>query len=193
MGQFFTTVGGNVVGIPQGNYNTQASASSPSDLVGALAADANSALAPVKFLSSYESMLLQSEAIARGWGTGDDQMMFEAAIDANFNAYGLTSTDATAYINGSYWGAYPSGGTTQEKVRHIITQKWFCMTGNQGFEAWTEQRRTGYPDFFTVSVNSLAGAGKFPGRFLYPNTEVTRNQKFPGQKLVTDKVWWDAH
>jgi hypothetical protein len=92
----------------------------------------------------------------------------------------------------SYWGAYPSAGTTQEKIRHIITQKWFSMCGNQGIEAWTEWRRTGYPDFFVISRNSRIG-NVFPVRLPYPDDEVSNNQKFPGQKQVTDKVWWDAN
>jgi hypothetical protein len=65
------------------------------------------------------------------------------------------------------------------------------MTGTQSFEAWTEWRRTGIPNFFSYSQNSIIGQ-KYPGAFLYPNTELTRNGKFPGQRLVTAKVWWDV-
>jgi len=90
------------------------------------------------------------------------------------------------------FGAYPSGGSIEDQVKTIITQKWFSMTGTQGFEAWTEWRRTGYPDFFSISANTIIGQ-KFPERFLYPNVELTRNQKFPGQPVITQKVWWDAN
>ncbi|HNB82789.1 MAG TPA: SusD/RagB family nutrient-binding outer membrane lipoprotein, partial [Chitinophagaceae bacterium] len=89
-------------------------------------------------------------------------------------------------------GVYPVGGTMEEKIRHIITQKWFAMCGNQGFEAWTEQRRTGYPDFFVQSVNSLIGAKK-PARFLYPTEEINLNANFPGLKTVDTRVWWDVN
>jgi hypothetical protein len=92
----------------------------------------------------------------------------------------------------SHWGAYPAAGTPQEKIRHIITQKWFSMCGNQGIEAWTEWRRTGFPEFFVISRNSRIG-NVFPVRVPYPDDEVSNNQKFPGQKQVTDKVWWDAN
>jgi hypothetical protein len=92
----------------------------------------------------------------------------------------------------SHWGTYPAAGTTQEKVRHIITQKWFSMCGNQGIEAWSEWRRTGFPNFFVISRNSRIG-NVFPVRVPYPDDEVSNNQKFPGQKQVTDKVWWDAN
>lgn len=212
---FFDPISVGVVGIPQGAYTLPSSTqvSVPSAVTGANAKDANSATAPVKFLSAYESKFLQAEAVARGWGVSGStaEELFLAGIDASFrdpisstafaNNYGLTADDALyAYFNGdtsagtpaAYWGQYPATGTVQQQVRHIITQKWFAMTGTQGFEAWTEWRRTGYPDFFTYSVNSIIG-DIFPRRFLYPNVELTRNQNFPGQKTVTQKVWWDIH
>ncbi len=195
---FFLKSGSSVVGLAQGNYNapTNTPVSYPSPVTGARATSAASAEAPVKLLTGYESLFLQSEAAARGWGdAGMDEELFYRGIFANFLSYGLVdNTDSSAYsdyVSGAYWGMYPTGGGTEEKVQHIITQKWFSMTGNQGFEAWTEWRRTGYPTFFTVSKTSIIG-NIFPQRFLYPNTELTRNANFPGQKTVKDKVWWDA-
>jgi hypothetical protein len=93
----------------------------------------------------------------------------------------------------SNWGTYPAAGSTDEKLKYIITQKWFSMCGNQCIEAWTEWRRTGFPNFFTVSVASRITPGVFPVRFPYPDREVTNNLNFPGQKLVTEKVWWDVN
>ena len=90
----------------------------------------------------------------------------------------------------AYWSIYSRNYTLTAKLRKIITQKWFGMCGNQGFEAWTEFRRTGYPDFFVHSVNSLIG-NQLPVRFLYPSTESTRNTAFPGLQLITTKMWWD--
>lgn len=221
---FFNPINtGAYVGIAQGNY-TIASSTQVSIPNAATGADANtdeSALAPVKFITSYESYFLQAEAAARGWGTGNAQSLFESGITASFASYSSAfdalgevlvdspevplnaATAADAYINGNadagidpaYWAQYPSGGTLQQKLRHIITQKWFSMTGNQGFEAWTEWRRTGYPDFFTVSAQSTIGKtpAAFPHRFFYPDLEVQRNLNFPGQKLITDRVYWDIH
>lgn len=181
-------------GLEQGYYNINppASYSTPSSAVGALVADPESATAPVKFISSYESLFLQAEAAARGWMSGDAKSLYEAAIQASFQeyeAFGLTSADADDYISGA--GAYP-GGSTEDNIRAIITEKWYAMNGNQNIEAWTEWRRTGYPDFFTISKTSRIG-NSFPQRIPYPETEITRNLKFPGQKDITEKVWWDAN
>lgn len=197
---FYSVVAGGFVGLEQGNYSapTNTVVSLPTPITGARATNAASAEAPVKLLTSYESYFLQAEAVARGWGTdalGTDEELFYQGIWTNFSTYGLVvaDEDSTAYTDYiiTYWGMYPASGDVETNVRHIVTQKWFSMTGTQGFEAWTEWRRTGYPDFFVYSVNSIIG-NKFPQRFLYPNTELTRNGNFPGQKTVQDKVWWDA-
>ena len=106
-------------------------------------------------------------------------------------AYGIyVNGDVANSIPPGYWAIYPTTGTVADKLRFIITQKWFSMCGNQGFEAWTEYRRTGYPDFLVHSPNSLIGSA-FPKRFMYPTSESTRNSSFPGVQPVAAKVWWD--
>jgi hypothetical protein len=174
----------------------------------------NSANAPVNFLTSWESDFLQAEVAARGWGgaSGDDQAFFYKGIQDNFSYYSkqiadVYGTSATSsvdsdYLSGyllngtttgtpGYWTIYPATGTTEQKLRFIITQKWFAMCGNQGFEAWTEWRRTGYPDFVTAIQSLSAGSQPKPKRFLYPTTESTTNTSYPGFKQITEKVWWD--
>lgn len=237
---FFNPINtGAYVGIAQGNYTVSSSTqvSIPNASTGADVSSSNqelSKVAPVKFITSYESYFLQAEAAARGWSGGNAKVLFEAGIAASFNAYskefdaldeilvdtpdaiggvpltvpikvsaatatdlylnGIT-TDSGLVIDPAYWGQFPTTGTVQDKVKFIITQKWFSMTGNQGFEAWTEWRRTGYPSWFTVSVQSAIGSSPaaFPHRFFYPDVEVQRNLNFPGQKLITDRVYWDIH
>lgn len=247
---FYAPGTGGYVGNDQGFYNTTVQATTfaiPSAAVGGDANDPASAVAPVIFISDYESLFLQAEAAVRGWGDGDDAALFQRAVAANFKAYeptfnslidvvfsplvadSIATSDTTGYpfeykydldyatktyLNGdssllagtnyylegepvtytpaSYWGQYPARGSVEERIEFIITQKWFSMCGNQNIEAWTEWRRTGYPSFFVVSVNSRIG-NNFPQRFLYPDDEVSNNANFPGQKTVTDKVWWDIN
>lgn len=198
--EFYLPAGnGTVTGIAQGNYNNSSIATGKSIggfRVAADPDDAESALAPVRFLSGYEANFLAAEAAARGWltTTATDQDLFEEGIRQNFQAYGLTATDADDYIADTMAliSKYPSAGTLDQKIESIITQKWIAMCGNQGFEAWTEWRRTGYPNIFTYSLNGLT-SGAFPRRFLYPTDEVNLNSKFPGTKQVTEKVWWDIN
>ena len=177
--------------IPQGTYraNTLKRVSSPSALVGGRATDPQSALAPVKLISAAESYFLQAEAVNRGWATtGNVKSLFDQGITASFAACGIPGA-AAAYI-----AAAPDAqltGSAANQLKSIITQKYYAMCGFQGFEAWTEWRRTGYPDFFVTSAASIIGAGRMPLRFLYPNSEVNTNLNFPGSIPVYEPVWWD--
>lgn len=187
---FYDAVGSGVVGIPQGSFNNPptTNVSPPSAATGANAKDGNSALAPVKLITDYEADFLQAEAIARGWLTGDAKAMYEQGITDNFTAYNVDG--ASDYIAQSAI-AYPTGTPIETQVKAIITQKWAAMCGNQTIEAWNEWRRTGYPSFFTISVASIIGAGRYPGIFLYPSSELTRNPNAPkSNHLVYNKVWW---
>ncbi|GAA4313346.1 SusD/RagB family nutrient-binding outer membrane lipoprotein [Compostibacter hankyongensis] len=182
---------GEVVSIPQGSYNDEPdyTISSPSAAVGADGDDPTSAQAPVKFISAAESYFLQAEAVARGWADGDAKTLFTQGIKASFEAYGI-GDQAQAYIGSASAAQWPGGGVDGQ-VQAIITQKYFAMCGNQGFEAWTEWRRTGYPDFFITSQSSILSGDQKPLRFLYPESEMNQNLNFPGLKDLTAPVWWD--
>jgi hypothetical protein len=182
--------------IPQGTYRTNSNklVSPPSPLVGgnaSAAASAQSAVAPVKLISAAESYFLQAEAAARGWGSNAAQLntLFTTGIRTSFTVLGLSDAQASAYIASAPDAKLP--GNLTGNIRAIITQKYYAMDGFQGFEAWTEWRRTGYPDFWVPSAASIIGAGKVPLRFLYPNTEITTNLNYPGTKLIDIPVWWD--
>jgi Starch-binding associating with outer membrane len=180
-----------IIGIPQGSFRTNTRVVSfPSAAVGANATNDQSANAPVKFMSASESYFLQAEAVVRGWlnvGT-PASMLFQQGIRASFASYNVPGVET--YLSTSPAARWPSRPT--EQIRAIITQKWLAMTGNQGFEAWTEWRRTGYPDFFTVSRASTLGNTRMPVRLLYPSSEVTRNLNFPGIRQIYENVWWDV-
>lgn len=206
---FNKTSVGDLTGLNQSDYDIAMPAgsySTPSAAVGADKSNVASATASVMLLSATESYMLQAEAVVRGLMSGDDAQLYYLGLHASFAAYssaikaatGLTGAEAyTIYVTGdggsilpAYWSAYPSAGTVDARVKTIITQKWFAMCGNEGFEAWTEYRRTGYPDFLVNPRNSHLGTA-FPARFLYPTTEVNANPNFPGQETMTTHVWWD--
>ncbi|MBL7699107.1 MAG: SusD/RagB family nutrient-binding outer membrane lipoprotein [Chitinophagaceae bacterium] len=184
----------SIIGIPQGSYRTTNEVFSiPSTAVGASGNEDQSAQAPVKFISAAESYFLQAEAVVRGWLTSDATAteLFEQGITSSFESYEVPGVDV--FLENSPAAQFPAG--KEQQIRAIILQKWVAMTGNQGFEAWTEWRRTGYPDFFTVSEATSLGDDRMPARLLYPASEVTRNinfEEFPGLKQVYEPVWWDV-
>jgi hypothetical protein len=147
--------------------------------------------APVIFMSEAESYFLQAEAVVRGWAAGDAEQLYYDGIALSFLRWGFSIADFNTY-SAQAAVQFPVAGTAEQKIRAIMFQKWVAMCGTQNLEAWTEWRRTGYPDIFTVSLTSNIGA-RFPVRILYPDSEVTSNPKTPPQKTITDKVWWDVN
>jgi len=209
----------NFVGLPQGLYGIAYTGYSyPSVFVAGDSYNTQpwgtyrSGNAPVNFMTSSESLFLQAEAAARGWtGRSNDDTLFFEAISASFGYYSNQflaqsgTSGATQYANyiagNSYWTQYPTTGTFAQKQQYIITQKYFSMCGNQGFEAWTEWRRTGYPNWFVISESSILGGTPgalyttgtpYPRRFTYPSSESTVNANFPGLQPITSQVWWDV-
>ena len=184
---------GTAESIPQGSYisypGTQVSP--PSPVVGGEADDPTSAKAPVKLISAAESYFLQAEAVARGWATGDVTTLYKQGIQASFTATG--AGDATTYMASAKDGLpalTKAAGNVDSLVKTVITQKYYAMCGFQGFEAWNEWKRTGYPTFIVRSAASTIDPGKWPLRMLYPNSELTSNLHFPGSIPITTPVWW---
>lgn len=186
---------GNQVGIAQGNGRNLPNPALLNDRQfskpGAAVGGPGGAAASVIFMSEAESYFLQAEAVSRGWGTGDAEQLYYDGIALSFLSWGLTINDFIIYASQST-NDFPVAGTAEQKIKAIIFQKWTAMCGTQNVEGWTEWRRTGYPDIFTVSLTSNIG-NVFPARLLYPDSEVTSNPNTPAQKLVTDKVWWDVN
>jgi hypothetical protein len=177
-----------VQGSSNQSINSRKIVSTPSPLVGGDVLNDNSATAPVKFMSAAESAFLQAEAVARGYVSGNVLALFNQGITASFTAANIPAS-AAAYIASAPDAVLPASADGQ--IKAIITQKYYAMCGAQGFEAWTEYRRTGYPDFIITSVSSVIGGENKPLRFLYPNSEVTTNTNFPGTIPLTTPVWWD--
>lgn len=178
-----------VIYMPQGAYasNTNKVCTPPAALTAGNAQNPASATAPLLFISAAESYFLQAEAVARGWASGGSaSTLFKSGIDASFATDGIPAAAAT-YEATAPDAQFPSGATNQLKT--IITQKYYAMAGLQGFEAWTEWRRTGYPDFLVTSA--AAGGRAVPIRFLYPLTEATGNLSYPGTVSASTPVWWD--
>ncbi|MBC9796874.1 RagB/SusD family nutrient uptake outer membrane protein [Sinomicrobium weinanense] len=129
------------------------------------------------WMTSAEVYFLKAEAALRGWdGAGDAKENYENGVRASFAQHGVagvdeyladatsTPADFVDAINpennyeypGDVTIAYNSGGSKEEQLEQIITQKWIAMYPD-GQEAWSEFRRTGYPRVFPVVINNSGG------------------------------------
>lgn len=125
-------------------------------------------------MSYAEVCFLKAEAALRGWaGAGDVQTNYENGIraamqEATLGSDPIPGADITAYMNG---GDVPfnSSGTFEEQLDQIITQKWLGIFP-QGYEAWAEFRRTGYPDEITLPeyIDDPSAHNNFIQKLWYP-------------------------
>lgn len=144
--------------------------------------------------SAAESLFLQSEAAARGIITGDPVALYNAGITASFEFDQVPNADAAA---ATYYGqaaiAYPAGAPLETQVQAIITQKWASLAIFGAFEAFNENRRTGYPDVPT-SIYQGANAPHQVARIFYPFVEYATNAASVGAQGTIDKfnskIFW---
>jgi len=202
-GRINAILGTSGVPMPQGGFNIPSTKLDPPSV----ALFAMSATDAVYFISYVESLLLQAEAIERGWGTGDAKALYDAAVEADFARKGISGAGRLLAQGGVY--EYPSAGSFDAKLEAIIMAKWAAFAGSQNAEAFFETNRTGYPKYnsapawdgsaevvhvgeLSYSIEGVTG-GVFPARMIYPQDEVNLNTSFPGQTKTTDKVWWDKN
>ena len=126
--------------------------------------------APAVILSYAEVNFLRAEAARRGWNAGGTAAEFyEAGIRASMEQYGIDDAAIDAYL------AQPAVAYDPARGEELIAvQKWIALYSN-GMEAYSEVRRTGYPQLkpgpHALNVND----GKIPARIAYPGTEQTTN------------------
>ncbi|GGE94944.1 SusD/RagB family nutrient-binding outer membrane lipoprotein [Hymenobacter cavernae] len=183
-----TATTANHVGTPQGQAVAGGSAAISTRSRPNLVKIAGSS-APVIFISGAESLFLQAEAALRGYAAGANaQALYEQGIAASFARVGRT---LPATFLASPLVSFTAATTFEAKLDRIITQKWVSFNGSEGFEAWTELRRTRYPSFIAPSPASELPAGVIVKRFLYPTLETQRNSNAPAVALADVPVWWD--
>lgn len=152
---------------------------------------------PALLITKEECLLLQAEAMERFNGGVGAKALYDAAVNANFTRYGL---NGAPFVAGPY--AYPTG-TLENKIEAIITQKWIASFPGNGFEAFFEKNRTGYPKTsavyqtsalyipgqFVYAKNGTTG-GLFPKRLAYPLSERNANSNTPTLVPITTPIWW---
>lgn len=170
-------------------------------------------------LRAFESYFLRAEGALEGWDMGGTAADFyKAGIEASLAENGYTdlknlagneyatSTLVPVSPGGSLAPvstvpvAFLTGGTKEEKLEQIITQKWIGLYPDS-HEAYTERRRTKYPTLYTrlESMNPDIPATSLPTRVTYVISEYTNNKteveaaivKLGGPDNGTTKLWWD--
>ena len=150
-----------------------------------------SGAAPQRMLPYAEYCFIRAEAALMGVpaGAGNDaQTWYTAGITASMQEAGVAAADITTYLtaNGTL-----GGGTSSEKIRQIIEEKYIALFG-VSVEPWNDWRRTGYP-VLSVPTNAITSVTAVPRVLFYPQSEIDLNPNNPGQKAdnLQGKVFWD--
>lgn len=138
--------------------------------------------APAYFMTFAQLNFLMAEAAEKGLINGGS-----AAAGQYYTAGLLSSFEANGVDVGSYNTSYTGG------LQQIAEQEWISLF-MQGYEAWAEQRRTGYPDL-PLAID--AEVSSIPSRLNYPRNEQSLNNanytsavQSLGGDLLTTPIWW---
>lgn len=166
-------------------------------------------------LQTYaEVQLMQAEAAVRGWSSGSATSHYKKGVTAAMKYLSLydnggsqTNEDISQSAIDNYLTAKPfkASGSKDQKIEQINDQYWAAVFLN-GYEAFANWRRSGYPNLQPALVDSPDPApgsvtGKtIPRRLLYPDAdEDDLNKKNyqaaldrQGPNKMTTRVWWDA-
>jgi hypothetical protein len=149
---------------------------------------------------------------------GSAQQYYESGITMSMQERTSASAGAIAsYISSNNTPVSFDGGTTpassdipiafessntERALEQIITQKWIALFPN-GWEAWAEARRTGYPKQLprVQSDNPDVAVDEIPARMTYVASEFTTNSEgvnaaisspeLGGQDKNNVRLWWD--
>lgn len=175
---------------------------------------------PTVVLTAAEVAFLRAEGALRGWNMGGTaQGFYNSGISLSLtqNVPGITPTQIAAYQTSmatpaaltDKWGSpamssipvlYDIAGSFEKQLEQIITQKWLAVYPD-GYEAWAERRRTGYPRGYSLigSDNPDLSRTDLARRVIYAPSEVTTNKAayeaalglLGGPDNMKTRVWWD--
>ena len=176
----------------------------------------NQATNPIIVLTYAEVCFNKAEAATLGWnvGTGTSEQWYNNGIAASMNQFGITNATAIAAYqsNATSVPVTPDGLTrpvstlpvkfstlATEQAEQIGVQKWLA-TYPDGFEGWSNFRRTGFPKLYppaSLESTSDVAPGQFIQRLPYPDgvkglsgTETQKASTRMGGDKQSTKLWF---
>jgi hypothetical protein len=144
--------------------------------------------APMRLLTNFQRCFILAEMAIRLKTPGDANALYQEGIRRSMELTGVSTTDIDAYF-----AANPAivtlGGSDEHMYDQIIRQKWVAWVGN-GYEAWNDYRRTGYPRL--QPALNVSFTPNIPQRLLYPPSEVAANGDAIPKAIISDRVWWSV-
>lgn len=182
---------------------------------------------PTYWMRASEVYFLLAEAALRNWAVGETaEDLYKKGIAMSFAENDIPASEVDAYMRS---GRTPMeyrlnvfslgsgvtvqaptnatvawGNSTESNLEKIIIQKWIALYPN-GQEAWSEQRRTGYPKLHTVLRNNSNGEIDTQigiRRMRYPTNRSTSAEDIENLRKAEEllikgpdkagtRLWWD--
>ena len=163
--------------------------------------------APIYLFTQSELQFLIAEAQLRWGSKSAAKAAYEAGVQADFASRGMS---VGSFLSGLRvnWDAQSSDAN---RLNLIYMQKWAALFYRDHMEAWSEVRRTDVPatspmlaqaifedatnyipgQMIEPAVNFIIGGGLCK-RVPYPSNARQLNKNTPAEKLLSDRVFWDA-
>lgn len=176
---------------------------------------------PMPVILASEVAFLMAEGKLRGWNMGSlstEELYNEGIRLSLSDMTNVSNQEIEDYINSTdipiaiddNWNSppvtdipvlYQNASDFETQLEQIITQKWLALFPN-GYEAWAERRRTGYPVGYAIIESLNPNLSKFDlmRRLQFSPTEESENATAleEAKKLLNGpdnnatRVWWDA-
>lgn len=159
--------------------------------------------APTVFQSYSEVELLLAEAAIRNWTSTDAKTHFDNGVAADMKmieetlpgGMSITQAEIDTYLADN---PFPTGGSFEDQMERIHYEMRVTLFMNN-IEAWSNWRRTGYPELVPTNYPGNLTGGTIPRRLWYPDSEAAHNTENynaalqrQGPDLLTTRVWWDV-
>ncbi|UJH90979.1 SusD/RagB family nutrient-binding outer membrane lipoprotein [Antarcticibacterium sp. 1MA-6-2] len=144
----------------------------------------------IHLVTHAQVLFALAEAAERGWITGDTEEYYNEAVTRSILQWTGSTEGAETLLN------TPEVSFNPDNAMEQIAEQRYIHLFMHGYEAWSEWRRTGFPDNL-VQPNGLA----IPLRLAYPDNEAFNNaenynaavERLGGENSLYAPVWWDEN
>jgi hypothetical protein len=149
---------------------------------------------PVYLVTYAEALFAKAEAAKLGWIPGGDteaKVNYDLAIEMSVRQWNANSITGLSTMMAQPAVQYNAATALEQ----IGSQRWVHLFLN-GYEAWAEWRRTGYPALTPPTNNN---SREIPRREAYPTQEEQNNYdhyveavgRLGGTNDLNGRMWWD--
>ncbi len=150
---------------------------------------------PFIFQTYAEVEFLLAEAAMKGWHNGDPATHYNNGVRASMTQWDIfnpTRVITDAEVD-AYLAAHPFDGTMK-----MLHEQYWAANFLQWYEAYSNWRRTGYPELTPTNYQGNYSNGQIFRRIEYSTVEIANNEANvvaggTSPDDVMTRIWWDVN